>query len=279
MNKIHFAANADTNYVFHMLSVAKCGYDNAYGEKYRKLYPAEDLSVLYKNADLLTVCGGEHLGKLYWLMVSKPACAEVPAKEYYKNLAKAAVEYNLEERYIPFSETIKSVSEIMTKHYDSYIENIWPKDKEKIEKYIPPVLEYFEKINFTDKAEKFIGTGLDNNFIAELVASVEGGAEAIDISDEQDVFGIERSLMDSVYFIGHEFIIYLLFKTLKNENAFKTLETWSITEGLAEFYLKKIMGDTRFFRQQQKYVEFYEQCSKNVLLSAAELYRLAYENI
>ena len=29
MNKIRFIADKDTNYVFHMLSVAECGYDNA----------------------------------------------------------------------------------------------------------------------------------------------------------------------------------------------------------------------------------------------------------
>ena len=38
INKIKFVANRDTNYVFHMLSVAKCGYDNEYGEKYRTRY-------------------------------------------------------------------------------------------------------------------------------------------------------------------------------------------------------------------------------------------------
>ena len=48
MNKIRFDANMDTNYVFHMLSVAKCGYDNAYGEFYRDLYPAEDWQCLKK---------------------------------------------------------------------------------------------------------------------------------------------------------------------------------------------------------------------------------------
>lgn len=46
MNKIHFTANKDTNYIFHMLSVAKCGYDNQYGDKYKSLYPNEDLTVL-----------------------------------------------------------------------------------------------------------------------------------------------------------------------------------------------------------------------------------------
>lgn len=38
MNKIKLIANRETNYVYHMLSVAKCGYDNDYGRKYRGLY-------------------------------------------------------------------------------------------------------------------------------------------------------------------------------------------------------------------------------------------------
>lgn len=40
-------------------------------------------------------------------------------------------------------------------------------------------------------------------------------------------------------------------------------------------FLKKIMGDTRFFNKQQKYVEYYENCEKKKPLSAVELYRLA----
>lgn len=124
MNKIHFAANADTNYVFHMLSVAKCGYDNTYGEKYRSLYPADDLAVIHNNADLLTVCGGKHLGKLYWLMVCEPACAKIPAKDYYNNLISSVAEGKLETQYLPYSDVIKSVSEVICKYYDDYIKNI-----------------------------------------------------------------------------------------------------------------------------------------------------------
>ena len=73
----------------------------------------------------------------------------------------------------------------------------------------------------------------------------------------------------------HEFIIYLLVEALADENAFKNLETWSLTEGLAEYYLKKIMGDTRFFSKQQKYVEYYENCEKEFPMSAVQLYRKA----
>ena len=88
MNKVRFAANKDTNFVFHMLSVARCGYDNAYGERYRREYPEEDLAVFKENEPLLTVCGGEHCGALHGLMVSVPACAETSAKEYYAELIR-----------------------------------------------------------------------------------------------------------------------------------------------------------------------------------------------
>jgi hypothetical protein len=283
MNKIKFIANKDTNYVFHMLSVAKCGYDNAYGQQYRMRYPQEDLAVFKINEELLTVCGGEHCGLLYGLMVGEPATAKISAKEYYNSLievGKAIISGNIPEKIdkdlIPYTDTILSLSEIMVKHYDDYIVNIWETEKGKIENYILKLQDYFEKSDFTQKAEELLGCQLQSDyFTATLVTSVEDGAEAIDISESQDVFGIERDYLDAVYFIGHEFIIYLLFEVLANENAFKNFETWSLTEGLAEYYLKKIMGDTRFFNNQQKYVEYYESCEKKAQLSAVELYGMA----
>lgn len=286
MNKIRFTANKDTNYIFHMLSVAKCGYDNAYGEKYRNLYPSEDLAVIKNNEDLLTACGGKHCGLLYGVMVCQPACGNISAKEYYNevikigNLIKSGNKIDgVDEAVVPYTDVIISVSEIMIKHYDSYIENIWESEKEKIENYIPQVLELFEKSEFTAKAEEAVGSVLHSDyFTAALVTSIQGGAEAIDISKENellDVFDIEKDCLDAFYFIGHEFIIYLLVKVLSNENAFKIFETWSMTEGLAEFYLKKIMGDTRLFNSEQKYVEFYENCAKGSSLSAVELYKSA----
>lgn len=283
MNKIKFVANRDTNYVFHMLSVAKCGYDNEYGEKYRIRYSQEDLNILKDNENLITVCGGEHCGLLYGLLVGEPACAKVSAKEYYNSIIEIGtaikngnVPDGIDKEIIQYTDIIISISKIMIKYYDDYIENVWEEEKIKINNYIPRLQDLFEKTNFTEKAEELLGCHLQSNgFSATLVTSVAGGAEAIDISKSQDVFGIERDYLDAVYFIGHEFIIYLLVDVLANDNAFKTLKTWSLTEGLAEYYLKKIMGDTRFFNKQQKYVEYYENCEKKKPVSAVELYRQA----
>lgn len=74
--KIEFCSNPDTNFVYHMLSVARCGYDNDYGRRYRSRYDAADLGCLKRFEDELTVCGGEHCGALYHLCVALPARAE-----------------------------------------------------------------------------------------------------------------------------------------------------------------------------------------------------------
>lgn len=279
MNKIRFAANKETNYIYHMLSVSKCGYDNIYGETYRPIYPAADLAILKSNESLLTVCGGTHCGNLYSLLICEPACAKETVKHYFSALIKKIEENKIDEEYIPYKEIIISISRIMMKHYDYYVENIWNREKEKIEQFIPQVLPFFEQSDFTAKAEEFVGCELKYPFFtATLVTSVENGAEAVDISEEQDMFGIERSPLDAIYFIGHEFIIYLLFHALSNENAFRNFETWPLTEGLAEFYLKKIMGNTRFFDSQTKYVDFYKKWEGKSNYSAVELYRMALTN-
>lgn len=273
MNKIRFIANKDTNYVFHMLSVSKCGYDNVYGGRYAPRYPQEDLAVLKAHERLITVCGGEHCGALYGIFVCEAACAKSSAKDYYTRLMQRATEGDIPVALSEYQEIICQLSAVMIKHYDDYIENIWCAEKSKINRYIPAVQHLFEDSNFTEKAEEVIGRQLPHDFfVATLVSSVENGAEAIDISDEQDVFGIERTPTDAFYFIGHEFIIYLLFHVLKEEKAFTELNTWNITEGLAEYYLKQILGDTRF-NIHEKYVSFFEQTNCQKQLSAAALYR------
>lgn len=274
MNKIKFAASEDTNYVFHMLSVSKCGYDNEYGDYYRNIYPQEDLALLKSYEDLITVRGGEHCGKLYGVLVCKAASAKVSAKEYYADLLHNSADNDAFCGLEEYRSVICKIAAVMVKHYDCFIDNIWERERRRILEYIPAVQQLFDENDFTEKAEKAVGSKLPHgSFTATLVTSVENGAEAIDISDEKDVFGIVRTPLDALYFIGHEFIIYLLFNALKEENAFKEFSTWNITEGLAEYYLKRIMGDTRFFNTHKKYVEFFERVNSNERLTAAELYR------
>lgn len=281
MNKIRFEIDPNINYLYHMLSVARSGYDNDYGAKYRTLYPAEELAAFHDNRELLTIQGGVHWGELYSLLIFHPAGHAASLDEYYgevlatcESIRAGVIPEWVDESLVSYTERIARLSEILLKHREAYIRDIFPADKAEIAAAIAPVQDWFEAHDFTRRAEELVGCTLPvETFTATMVASVAYGAEAIDLTAEKDLFGIERSTMDAVYFIGHEFIIYLLKAALQAEDAFRSNATWPLTEGLAEYYLKRIMGDTRFFQAQQEWVRFYERQSPG--LTAAELYRLA----
>ena len=70
-----------------MLSVARCGYDNAYGVRLRGAYPPEDPAVLKANEALLTAAGGCTWGELFWELVARSARGAIPAKRYSEEYA------------------------------------------------------------------------------------------------------------------------------------------------------------------------------------------------
>lgn len=275
MNKILFSADPEINFIFHMLSVAKCGYNNAYGEKYRSRYDSADLKYIKDQELHLTVCGGEHCGDWYGPLVCEPVRSGLTAKEYYLETIDWIDSGKLEMPDDTLASIIR-VCQVMIKYYDDYMEKIWPLEKNKIAEYISTMHMAFQESDFTAKAESLVGVSLPSPwFTAALVSSVEGGAEAIDITDTQDVFGIERSPEAEKAFISHEFIIYLLKIALKNEDAFLSFENWTLTEGLAEYYLQKIDGNSRSFQSCQEQAEVYRQLESTCGTDAVRLYRAA----
>ena len=281
MNKIKFIANRETNYVFHMLSVSKCGYDNSYGDAYKHLYPQEDLAVLKNNEDLLTIRGGDHVGKLVTL-ICDAAIGKIPAKELYQLYVQKIYYGDYPQDLSEYKELILQICNVMIKHYDYYVENIWNIEKEKIEKANSEFQKIFDESDFTEKAENLLGCKLSQDFfIATMVSSIQGGAEAIvmDADDDvkQDIFDINKAPLDVFHFVGHEFIIFLLMQELKDVNE---LDDWKRFESLAEYYLIQILGNSRgFFDDMKDYIEFYETCNKDKNLSAVELFKKAGEFI
>ena len=285
MNKIRFEIDPNVNYLYHMLSVARCGYDNDYGAKYRPLYPAEELAVFSDNRELLTIQGGVHWGELYSLLIFNPAGYAESLPDYYgevlatcESIRAGVIPEWVDEPLIPYTALIGQLSQILLKHRDAYLRDIFPGERARIAEAIAPVQAWFEAHDFTARAEELVGCELAAEaFTATMVSSVAHGPEAIDLTPEKDLFGIDRSTMDAVYFIGHEFIIYLLKSALREEDAFRSNATWPLTEALAEYYLKRLMGDTRFFDGQREWRMFYERQSPE--LTAVQLYRLALQEL
>ena len=279
MNKILFSADPDINYVFHMLSVSKCGYDNAYGEKYRGRYDPADLKIIRAEEARLTVRGGEHCGTWYGPMVCGPARSGMTARDYYMQTIAWIEGGNLD---LPREELDAAVDvcRVMTGYYEDFMADIWPAERARLEEYIRPLREIFDHNGFTERAEAAVGVIMPPPFFtAALVTGVDGGAEAIDLTEDRDVFGIGRGADAEAAFISHEFIIYLLKAALKDESGFGSRDTWALTEGLAEYYLGKAAGGARSFQACQAQAEAYRRLEGTCGTDAVRLYRAALDEM
>ena len=241
MKKISVEINPITNYIFHMLSVAGVGYDNEYGARWRHTLPAQDAAVLKRHERQLTVKGGEHCGEWYGLLVCQAAKGDMPPEEYYARFDDPAM---------------AEVCRVMGAHYQAYLRDVFPESLGEVRPYADELQRLLEESSLAERAGALVGESIDG-FRVMLVNSVAKGPEAIDISHDQDVFGIGRTYGEEMHFIGHEYIIYLLKKALAGTAAFCTMETWELTEGLAEFYLAELLGDSDFFRGMKEAVDFY----------------------
>lgn len=293
MNKIKTKVSRETNYVYHMLSVAKCGYDNEYGNRHLSLHSPEDLKILKGNELLITVKGGEHFGELYYGLVCVPASLDIEAVLYYEALGHLFKTGNVEEamklhepvyelilpiielhfpsglhdfysHFVKF-ESIVTICEVMARNYPIYCAKVWEQSEKELLPYAKDIENIFDQNGLSHKLEKIVGETLETDFIATFCNSLHGGAEAIDISANQDVFGIGRSYDWAVKFISHEFIIYLLKQALKDTMDFQDLmKYWNCIEGLAEFYLSLVemdMGET--FGECQNEIDFYKEIYAN----------------
>ena len=302
INKIKTKVSRETNYVFHILSVAKCGYDNEYGNQYASYHSVEDLKILKRYERLITVKGGEYTGELYGLVIL-PARLDIEAARYYEslghlfetgsfeeNIRKHKEIYNYflcenEEDLLPsvrelynvfqqHREAIVMICDVMRRNYAIYCDKIWEKSKAELLPYAKAVEDIFVEKNLSHTLEKLTNVSLQNDFTATFVNSISGGAEAIDISKSLDVFGIGRDHQDAVKFISHEFVIYLLIQAFENKETF--VKYWIYTEGLAEFYLTLVGLESGYFSEVQHIIEFYKKIyQENNNLSALELFQKA----
>ncbi len=288
--KIEIDINLNVSYVFHMLSVAKCVYNNSYGEKYKSFHGEEDLSILKKYERLITAVGGEYSGELLFLIML-PASADVSAATVYGDIIKLFNGEIQEIEYLPHSKQavsfygkykkeILDICRVMQANYLIYADKIHGEATQQLIPYVSELRQKFAEDDFCAKAEKEAGIVYPHAaFTVFLCESINGGPEAMDISYNADVFGTGRSIEEAAFFVKHEFIIYLFKNTfLKDylENGI-TIEVWRYVESLAEFYLDKITGrHFNMFDGCERLVEYYYGCiHEDGTLNAEQLFERA----
>lgn len=289
---IRAVVSKNCNYIYHMLSVSGCGYENEYGRKYQALHASEDLKTLKKYETHLTVAGGEHTGALYGLCVSLPASLEdsVSLPSYFEALADLFQTDDLEKNYKtyqdiyikafspsgvtvsldslkefygfnePMKKEIAEIAKVMQNNFSVYSSEIWEDEKESLTETADALNQQFDTFHYAAKWEKTLNYRYpQEHFSALLVNSIEDGASCIDISFDKDVFysGVELSSNASI--ISHEFGIYLLKDILGDTEAFYNLSYHGLVESLAEFYNITVTGIEVDWSWNRDYIALYQK--------------------
>lgn len=283
----------NASYIYHMLSIGKCGYDNEYGTHARKYHNSDDILTLEKLKTHITVSGGEYCGDLYTLCVSIPAAFDEPQNmfEYFDAIIDLLEGNNIEHNFKKYEriylksfgvndiaitiENLKAfydsilclkdeifkILKIYKSNYQIYIDYFWKDNYEKCCKVCNQVNEIVVREQYFEKWQCELDTVYKHgNFFAILCNSIANGPQAIDISNNKNIFWASDDISDICNLISHEFGIYLLKDTLlKDTPAFQDFSYYDQTEALAEFYTRKISGGHQKFIFNEEYIQYYNQ--------------------
>ncbi len=279
----------NTLYVFHMLSVANCSYDNEYGAKYRRFHDSADLSLLKKHEKLITAVGGQYSGQLMFL-ICLPASLKENIKTLYgdiKSIFNGQPDKAVALREYPpqllslniYNSEINEICDVFIRNYDVFAQALYPIVIEEIKPYAAALQQMLDESHlFFASAQQMTQISYPfDKFVISLTNSMDNGPEAIDITNQIDVFGINRPLACELAFIQHEFIIYLFKNAFLGNYQLEFSKMWPILEGLAEFYLD-LSGAriTGFFGNCREQMEFYRaEYAQNAALLPQELFDLA----
>ena len=247
MGKIQCVYDKDNNFFFHLMSVAKVGYDNAYGNKYHDSVSTEDVAILKKYEKELTMKGGEYDGKLFWIGM------------YAGNAQDAINKIKGEGSFQGFEAYTDALLEILgvfVKYHEDYCKRIWPEEEKRLAKAAQEWQKRFDEEGLEEKAEALVGIKSEKHFYASLISSIEHGVEAILYESEDgnvyDLFSVDRDYHSARNMFLHEYIIMLLGKKIPY-----SIEAYDRLEGLAEYYTEELIGKTYNFTYMEKYIEFY----------------------
>lgn len=291
MKRITCSANKPSNYIYHMLSIAKVGYDNNYGNRYRAIHNSRDLDYLKDNEIHLTVSGGEHCGKWYGVLIAEPANAKdmIYLRNYYDQLIRLfdsrqfnkcirdflsewgnsndiAFDYSHElynqtfELFIEDATPIVKIAKIFLESIVIYESQVWPdvctelfEFKDELEKRLN------NHSNLITLWEQSINETFDAPlFEVVLCNSIENGPQAINISRYKDIFGVSESVEDLIGFISHEIGSFIILSKLSYEMQKDLNKYWLCLESLSTYHNRKILyeNDELFYNENQYFQIF-----------------------
>lgn len=303
------------NYIFHILALAKIGYDNDYAEVYKDSLNINDLRYLELNKFLLEFDNGNRgaLTSLYIFLSSKLNLdSQDKINEYFNLLVEAIKTKNVNKFYERYKTDIvylekmwgqwweynavksievegsaweqeaEKIADIIKSNFEKYDEYVWPKEKEKIKMVANEVEVILSKMDIIKDIEKCVGLTYDEESFKILLCSAnENGPDANDLGYDKNLhyFGRDKDVI--IHFVVHEIIVRILIpirnKLCSNYEGVDNATIYKALEMLAEFYTTRVLNDGIKMKWYKEFLELYEdEYRKDSSITAEKLLILGF---
>ncbi|AKI97348.1 hypothetical protein [Kosmotoga pacifica] len=300
MKSIKTSLEIGTNYIFHLLSIARINYDNNYSHKYESTVSEKHREVLQKFKDRLSFANG-NAGDLVEYMVFFPAYlgfnSQSDFERYFQLIKKAAQgrreeffqEYGTkisERKWLPeidnkwfealhsMTEEIKILEEVYIENFTNYKDLVWPYEFLQMKEKSDELNEKLKKLDLIKSWEKITGSEFKaKEYEIVLVSAIEGGPNANSLGYNKNVFFSGAKTNWMLDFISHEVGTHImadfalkLFKAPMIEPE-RMAEFYSAYECLSQFLNSLVLNraplyDLKCFRSEY-YIPAYQELYNN----------------
>jgi len=137
---------------------------------------------------------------------------------------------------VDIKKKIVEICNILIKNYTLYYENVWKKSLKELESKRELVFRYLNN-DIESEWVKIIDYEYPyQEFEVLLCNSISGGAQAIDIAYNKDVFDANMDVETILQYISHEFGIFILKDKLEQEQLLDFHSNYDVIESVIEFF-------------------------------------------
>jgi hypothetical protein len=267
--KVKAVVEIGPNYSFHLMAVARVGFDSEYADEYHDSVLPDDIAFMQEHKELITFGAGTG-GDLVDILPGLPANFNIDSKkaleEYFSLLATgtgdgdfrpfldryslffeklqcwigAVIDEKALKPFTAYHEIITRLGEIAVANFDRYIDNVWISEEPKLSKTASKVNDYFDNLDRIGQWEK--QTGIEFKFDLYqilLCGAIKGGPDADSLGYDRVVFYHGSPMKEICQFVSHEIGTHLFiddFRKLAGSNRFAYADLYEAMECLAHYY-------------------------------------------
>lgn len=147
---------------------------------------------------------------------------------------------------IQYSDAVTRIGEIYKKNFQTYHRNVWPKEKEKLEKAAAIINHELQQQDLINGWENLTGMKFKtSDYQIVLLTANKRGPNANSLGYDRNTFYYQQDIPEMVQFISHEVGTHLLIDVINQVlqmNRFEYADIYKAFENMAEFYNVKFIS-------------------------------------